>query len=244
MDYIHGGWGLAGGLLAGVAYALYSAALLQTEVIRALLLFYLMPIWGFLLGWFILRDRITLHRWLAIGLGWAGMFVIFADNTGIPLPRNIGDWFGIASGIFWAVGSIVILMTKKVHFMIHTTNFFGMAAVLSVVVAVVQVSNDTVSLPNMEQISEVLIWFVPVSAILILPAGIATVFAPTRLNPGIVGLLFMAEIVVAAVTAAIWSGEVLTWRELIGLPLILTAGLIEPIAWFLDGKRKRMKSSI
>lgn len=237
MEYIHGGWGLAGGLLAGIAYALYSASLLYTEVMRAVLLFYLMPIWGFLLGWLILRDRITFHRWLAIGLGWAGMFVIFADNSGIPLPRNVGDWFGVASGMFWAVGAVIILMSKKVHFMTHTMNFFGMAAALSVVVAWLATSNGAVPLPDLEKLSQVLIWFVPVSAILIIPAGIASIFAPTRLNPGIVGLLFMTEIAVAAVTAAMWSGEALTWREIVGLPLIILAGLIEPITWFIHDKK-------
>ncbi len=55
------------------------------------------------------------------------------------------------------------------------------------------------------------------------------------LNPGIVGLLFMTEISVGTVTAALWAGEPFGAREVIGILLISGAGLAEslqaPFAW-------------
>ncbi|MEQ9258559.1 MAG: DMT family transporter [Roseovarius sp.] len=238
-DFRTGGTALIGGMLAGCAYALYAASLLYTEVVRAVLLFYLMPIWGFALGWLILGDRITWYRWLAIGLGIVGMVVIFADDTGLPLPRNLGDWFGLVSGIFWAVGCLLILNETRVRSAVHGVNFFLVGAVLALVVALVSTAQGRTDWPETEIVAGELIWFLPVAVLLILPAGFATVFAPTRLNPGVVGLLFMTEIAVAAVTAAIWSGERFGMREIIGLPLILSAGLVEPAVMSWRERRAR-----
>ena len=44
----------------------------------------------------------------------------------------------------------------------------------------------------------------------------ATMWGAPKLNPGVVGLLFMTEISVGAITAAIWSGEPFGYRELSG----------------------------
>ena len=138
IDYVRGGTALLGGVLGGVAFALYAASLLYTEVVRAILLFYLMPIWGFLLGWVVLGDRMTVSRWLAIGLGLVGMTVIFAQDTGIPWPRNAGDWCGLVSGMFWALGCTVILTGEgRVRAATHTVNFLVVAAIVSAGIAII-----------------------------------------------------------------------------------------------------------
>ena len=47
------------GALMGLGYVFYASSFLYTEVIRAILLFYLMPIWGFLLTCIVTGDPIT-----------------------------------------------------------------------------------------------------------------------------------------------------------------------------------------
>ncbi len=228
-EFLRGRGGLLGGIIAGVAFALYAASLLYTDVVRAVLLFYLLPIWGFLLGWAILGDRITAVRWLAIVLGVAGMAIIFADDTGLPLPQNIGDWFGLASGLFFALGCTLILTDKRVGAVTHTVNFFVVGALISVLVAWAMTARGTIDLPDTAALSGTLIWFLPVAVFFILPAGFATIYAPAKLNPGVVGLLFMIEIAVAVISAALLAEEHIGLREMIGLPLILCAGLVEPV---------------
>lgn len=227
-DYITGGHGLWGGILGGVAFALYSASLLYTDVVRAVLLFYLMPIWGFLLGWLILGDRITRLRWLAIVLGIVGLYVIFASDAGLPLPRNIGDWCGLISGMFWAVGCLLVLVDERVDPRIHAVNFFVVGAVISLAAAVLANAKGLSVTPDWEAVHLSVLWMVPITLLLVLPAGFASIYAPTKLNPGVVGLLFMLEIVVATITAAIWAGEPIGPREYAGLALVLSAGVLEP----------------
>jgi drug/metabolite transporter (DMT)-like permease len=232
-DYGQGLRPLLGGVLAGVAFALYAAGLLYTEVVRAVLLFYMTPIWGFLLGWIFLGDRMTWYRWLSIGVGLMGLVVIFADDTGLPLPRNAGDWCGLVSGMFWAVGCTLILTERRVHILTHAVNFLVVGAIVAVLVAGLATAQGIAAVPDRDAVLSPMVWFLPVALFLILPGSFATIYAPSRLNPGLVGLLFMTEIVVATVTAALWAGERFGVQEVVGLPLILSAGLIEPavMAW-------------
>ncbi|MDP4823815.1 MAG: DMT family transporter, partial [Aestuariivirgaceae bacterium] len=51
---------------------LYAEAVLRTEVIRAILLFYLTPLWSTLLARLLLGEAITPARWLSMGLAFAG----------------------------------------------------------------------------------------------------------------------------------------------------------------------------
>ncbi|MEM9911218.1 MAG: DMT family transporter [Pseudomonadota bacterium] len=226
--YVTRGRGLLGGAMTGLALALYSSAFLYTEVIRVVLLFYLMPIWGFVLGRFLLGEPVTWYRWLAVLSGLTGMIIIFSGGGGLPLPRNLGDWLALVSGMAWAMGSTFMLLDKPPRPAFHMVQFFGVAALLCTAVALLASVSGQADWPNATDLSAVLIWLVPLSALFLLPVGYATVFAPTRLNPGVVGLLFMFEVAVAAITAAIWAGEAISAREWTGLVLVMGAGLIEP----------------
>ena len=53
---------------------------------------------------------------------------------------------------------------------------------------------------------------------------------PKFLSPGVVGLLFMTEIVVGSISVALLAGEPFGIREVIGIILIAGASLLEPIA--------------
>lgn len=220
--------GLLGGVLAGIAFGLYALALPYTDIVRAVLLFYLTPIWGFVLGRMVLGEAITPTRWAAVLIGLAGITVIFGlGETGLPLPRNAGDWIALASGMTWAVASLLILIDEEVGVALHGANFFVFSAVVNTV-AVLLVTGQA-GMPDAEIFLGILPWLVPVALVLTIPAGFATIYGPTQLNPGVVGLLFMAEVAVAAVTAAMLSDEAFGMREGLGVLLVIGAGLIVPL---------------
>jgi len=218
--------GLMGGVLAGVAFGFYTLAFLHTDVVRAVLLFYLMPVWGFMLGRLFLSEAITPTRWAAVALGFAGIAVIFGAEGGFPMPRNAGDWLALASGMVWACASLLILLDKRVSVGVHVANFFLVATLIGAVGVVIA---GQAAAFDIAALSGTLPWFVPVTLLLTLPTGIATIYGPTRINPGIVGLLFMAEVAVAAISAALLSGEAFGMRETLGVLLLITAGLLVPL---------------
>jgi len=58
------------GLLTGFAFALYIASLNLTDVVRAILLFYMSPLWSTLLGILVLKERLTTNRVVALLLAF------------------------------------------------------------------------------------------------------------------------------------------------------------------------------
>jgi drug/metabolite transporter (DMT)-like permease len=73
--------------------------------------------------------------------------------------------------------------------------------------------------------------------ILILPGTFASLWGPKYLSPGLVGLLFMTEIVVGAISVALLAGEPFGTREMLGIALIAGASLLEPIADLMSKHR-------
>ncbi|MGH6873388.1 MAG: DMT family transporter, partial [Aestuariivirgaceae bacterium] len=101
------------GMITALGLICYSVAVLYTDVVRAMLLFYLTPIWSALLARLILGDPITPVRWVAMAIGFAGMVVILNDGAGLPLPSNAGDWLAVLSGIGWAVAAVSLRIGKS-----------------------------------------------------------------------------------------------------------------------------------
>ncbi|MEM7091327.1 MAG: DMT family transporter, partial [Pseudomonadota bacterium] len=117
-------WGIAScGLLTGMAFSFYGTSLFFTDVVRAILLFYLTPIWGTLLGIFVLGERLTIWRVLALLAGLAGLLTVFWDGGNVPLPRNLGDWLALASGLAWALGTLQLHRTPGIPVSEQVTAF-------------------------------------------------------------------------------------------------------------------------
>ena len=64
---------VAGALSLG----LYAVGLVFTDVIRAMALFYMTPLWSALLGRIVLKQRITVVRAVTMALALAGMLTMF-----------------------------------------------------------------------------------------------------------------------------------------------------------------------
>ncbi len=232
-----------GGLLAGLAFVLYANSFMYTEVIRSILLFYLMPIWGFLLARFVAGEVITPVRWLSMGLGLGGLLIIFGVDVGLPLPRNIGDWMAMGSGLVWAIASLMML-TDNEDAINYGLAFFLWGTLGAALMAYIASIHGLAPTPNWSMVAPVLPWLIPLAILVVIPAGFAAVYGPTQLNPGVAGLLFMTEISVATVTAALFADEPFGIRELLGIILISLAGLAEPLFNLSHSRNREIKNDL
>lgn len=216
------------GMFSGLAYVTYSSAFLYTEVVRVVVMFYLMPIWGFLLARLFLGVRITPVRWVSMLFGFLGLSVICGMENGFPLPQNVGDWIALGAGFTWAIASLLLLKDKgdPVN---YGMAFLFWSGAFALAFAFYASHQGFAVFPQAEHVIDNLFWFVPFALIVLLPAAFAVVFGPIHLNPGIVGLLFMTEISVAALSAALLANEPFGGREVAGVILITLAGIAEPL---------------
>ena len=213
------------GIATGVSLAFYSNALLYTEVIRGLVLFYTTPVWSLLLARAVLGETITAPRVLAIVFGLAGMLVMFGVDLGYPWPRNIGDWMALIGAMGWAVAAVLLRKDDGSRSMEICSVYFFYGVIAAIVLAISPMAGD-IEMPDWTVVVDALPWALPV-AVIVIPGAYAAFWGAPHLNPGVVGLLFMTELSVGGITAAIWANEPLGVRELTGIGLITLAGLSE-----------------
>lgn len=222
-------------MVSGGALLLYSTSIVYTEVVRAMLLFYLTPIWGTILARIFLGDVITPLRIFTILIAIAGMLTIFGLGVQFPMPKNIGDWMGIGSGILWAVAMVRIRMDQNISALDMSLGFFLWSLILSFLAAMVLAPSYIPSVAETLPTMPLLLIFM---ALLILPGTYASLWGPKFLSPGLVGLLFMTEIVVGSISVAFLAGEPFGVREITGIFLIVGASLLEPITSLLQRSNK------
>ncbi len=213
-------------ILSGFALFCYTLAFLYTDIVRAMLLYYLTPVWSTLLAAAILRETITWQRIVAIILAITGMLIIFGLGLNFPIPRNIGDWLGILSGFVWALAIVRIRKNQKHSAVDMTVGFFFWSMITSLVLCFLLVSEQ---FPSTDKVFSIFPWLIPLMAIAVIPGAFAALWGPKYVSPGLAGLLMMTEIIFGSITAALFANEPFGAREIFGIILISSASLFEPL---------------
>jgi len=212
------------GLLTGCAFSLYSSSLVLTEVVRAVLLFYLSPVWSTLLGLVFLGERLTPARIAALLLGLAGLGVMMGGGA-MASGLNLGDLMALLSGIAWAFGSFFLFRSGTIAVAEQVFSFVFGAFIVTGVFLLLGGSSLGGSF-EMLHLRAAAPWAL-ITGMIAVPMLFLTIWPATVLTPARVGLLMMSEIVVGVITAALWSGEPFGWREGVGSLMIVGAGFVE-----------------
>jgi uncharacterized membrane protein len=97
------------GLAAGLTNVGFNWAVTQGDVVRVVLLFYLMPLWSVLLAWAFLGERPSLAALARVALALAGVAVVLkSPQADWPVPASLADWLGVAAGFGFAVTNILL----------------------------------------------------------------------------------------------------------------------------------------
>jgi len=209
-------------MLNGLVFNLYSNAYGITTVFSVLFLFYLSPIWSILIARFWLRERVGLARIACVFIGLVGLVTMLAGDGGWPLPRNLGDWMAVASGILWAVIAVRIRNSAELGAAANSAAFFLGGTLLALLFALV-LGHDRMPAP--QAISAAWPLVLPVAWLAWLPSQILLFWGVQRISPVRTGILLMTELISGVVTAAWLSGDPITWPQGVGGALILAAAL-------------------
>ena len=215
---------LAVGLLFGAALVAWNHALIMGEVVRVTLLFYLAPIWGTLLGILMLGIRPSALRLGTIVIGLCGAAIVLGFEDGLPVPRSLADWMGVAAGVLFALAAALIHRAGRVGDLERTLFTFAMATLFA---SLLVLATPATVVPRWADIPDLLpllfaataLWYVPITWLIIWGAA--------RLDPGRVSILLLLEVGVAALSAGLLTDEPFGWREAIGGLLIVAAGALE-----------------
>lgn len=212
------------GLSTSVPLVLYSLAVLNTNVIRAMMLFYLSPVWSTLLERAVMKQPITALRWTGIAIAFAGMLVIFHGESSLPMPQNGGDWAALAAGFGWSVSTVLLRLGRHHRAIDLMVQNFLWSALAMILVVIAVGGHET---PPLQLALAQMWWLAPVVLTVVISGVYTSMWGAPKLSPGIAGLLYMTEISAGTITAALWAGEPFGWREVVGVILISLAGVLE-----------------
>ncbi|MDG1218446.1 MAG: DMT family transporter, partial [Amylibacter sp.] len=163
------------GMISGGALMLYATSIVYTDVVRAMLLFYLTPVWGTILGRLFLNENITPLRIFSMIIAVIGMLTIFGLGVKFPIPQNFGDWMGVASGLLWAIASLRIRLNQNASAIDMTIGFFMWGTIFAILIALAAAPSLIPSIPQVMPAFPILLIFV---VLLILPGTLASLWGP------------------------------------------------------------------
>jgi len=218
-----GGWALLLVLSAGWANLGYVLAMLQGEVMRVLLLFYLAPVWTILFSFWLLDERLNRYGYFVVALSLGGaMVMLWEPRLGLPLPQGLSEWLGLSAGMGFALSNVT--SRRAAHLSVEMKSFslwLGTAALtLPFLLWQGGVMAQLAAIPAPS-------WLLLVLMGLVLCAvSFAVQYGVTHLAANRAVVLFLFELVVAAVSSYFLAGEAMGWRDWSGAVLIVSASLL------------------
>lgn len=222
-------------LSAGWSNFGYVLAVLNGEVMRVLLLFYLAPLWTILFSYWLLGERLTRYGYVVMALSFIGAIImLWRPKLGFPLPQNFSEWIGLSAGMSFALSNVV--SRRSMHLSVVTKSssvLFGTALMTEPFlwwqggfvgqIAAIEMSS----------------WLILVLlGIVLCSASFAVQYGLTHLDANRVIILLLSELVFAAVASYFLAGEVMGMREWVGATLIVSASLLS--GWLQVEKRVRL----
>ena len=214
-------WLIALGLAAGWTNLAYVLAVLQGEVVRVLLLFYLSPLWTVLFARFLLHEKLNRAGWAVMALAAGGALAMLWQSGDWPLPRNHAEWLGLSAGVMFAASNVISRHLDGVTEGAKAVSIWSGVAVLTVVgLALKPAELDFVA--N----AEVGTWLLLIGVgIAIGSMTYAVQYGLARVPANQAIVIFLSELVVAAIAAYFLSNERMGVQEWLGAAMIITASL-------------------
>lgn len=213
---------LAIGIVAGWTNLSYVVAIIEGEVMRVMLLFYLAPLWTVIFARFLLAERLGPVGVVVVFTSLAGaVTMLWNPAHGLPVPINRAEWLGLSSGMGFALSNVLIRKHAQVSIGLKSVAVFIGVTLLAALWSLLAPSSNWA--PALDASSYVL---VVVLGIVILATNLAVQYglSQTTATQAIVILLF--ELVVGAIGAYFLANEVMTTREWLGGALIVAASLL------------------
>ena len=206
------------GLAAGITNVVFVVALIEGEVMRVMLLFYLSPLWTVLLGRWYLGEKLSPLAWLMFAVAMVGAMVMLWDSeSGKPWPQVRADWLALIAGLGFSVNNVLarrlgtVTMALRIGVVWWGVVFVALAALLWQQASIPIASSGA--------------WW---GAILLGLIGVATMtvavmYGLARMPVYRSSVIMLFELIVAAIAAWWLTNEVMTGREWFGGCLILLA---------------------
>ena len=209
--------------VAGWTNLSYVLAVINGEVMRVMLLFYLSPIWTLLLAHFWLKEKTHFTGYVAMVISLLGAFVMLYNpkSGGLPLPSSHAEWLALSSGMGFSLTNVIT--RKSSHLSLAAKSFSVWVGVMLVAALFMPFIDGGFTSPK---IFTAINWLVMgIIALLLMAATLLVQYGVTRIAATRASILFLFELVVAAIASYYLANEQMALNEWIGGALIVAAAV-------------------
>jgi len=207
-------------LAAGWCNVAFILAVIDGNVVRVLLLFYLSPLWTVIFGKLLLNESLSREAVATLVLAMTGaLIMLWNPAIGAPWPQDPADWLAISSGMAFALNNVMVRKVQGVS--IWTKAGVSWIGVIIVAIALLAVTGPQV--PQVE--GQVYLFAFVLGAIGMVTMTLAVLYGVTHMPAHRSAVILLFELVAGAVSAQLLTDELVQMREWIGGILIISAAL-------------------
>jgi drug/metabolite transporter (DMT)-like permease len=207
--------------IGGLANLLFQTALVHGDVVRVMILFYLLPVWSVLGGWYVLKEKPDLIRIGAVVISLVGALLILnVDSQTFDGLSGI-DIVAIGAGMAFAFNNILFRKTAEQPIASKVSAMFIGCAIL--IGGFLVFNTPTTALPT----DNAPLYAALYGVLFLTLITFGTQWGVTQLEAGKAALIIVMELVAAVVSVALLTDLVLSAREIAGGLLVISAAMIE-----------------
>jgi drug/metabolite transporter (DMT)-like permease len=212
-------------LASGLTNAAFNWGMVAGDVVRVVLLFYLMPLWVVVLARLVLHEPITRRGLLRVVLALVGAFIVLSPGAGEwPWPRSLPDWLGVLGGFSFALNNVMLRRESARPQEDRALAMFFGGVLVAGLMATVFASQGVIAWPPAPDMNWAPLAFVLSGAFLL--SNLALQYGTARLSANKTSVVMLSEVVFAAASALLLGGGTLTPSLAIGGGLIVGAAAL------------------
>ena len=216
-------WLLA--LTSGLTNASFNWAITIGDVVRVILLFYLMPAWAILLAWKILGERPTPAAIGRLLLAFCGVFLVIWPKEGglgrLFSALTLADWLALFGGFTFAFTNVTLRRMHATPGQARMFMMFGGCMVTAVIAAIVGGKLGLV--PAFPAPNETWVVTAALLAVVLFIGNWALQYGASRLAASVTAVVMLSEVAFASVSSVLLGAAQLDARSFAGGALILIA---------------------
>ncbi|RPE72336.1 EamA-like transporter family protein [Tibeticola sediminis] len=210
-------------LASGLTNACFNWAVTVGDVVRVVLLFYLMPAWSILFAWWLLGERPDRWALARLLLALAGVVLVLKPpEAPWPLPSSLSDVLAILGGASFALTNVLLLRWRSQPDDLRAFSmFFGGTLVAALSAAAL---GSAVVPASFEGVRAAAPWALALGVGL-LAGNAALQYGAARLPAQATALIMLSEVVFASASALWLHAAAWEARTLLGGALVLAAAV-------------------
>lgn len=208
-------------LAGGWANTAFVLAILDGNVMRVLLLFYLAPVWAVPLGWILIGERVSRLALLTLVIALVGACLLLWEPTqGMPWPRTPSDWLALSSGFAFALSNALVRKSTNASITVKAFSVWvGVTVVSLALIALYAVPPPSVD-------ASVILAAIALGIGGILLMTVLVQYGVTHMPVYRSAVILLFELVAGAVSQQLLTEEVMTATDWVGGLLIVAAAIV------------------